>query len=257
MASHVGVSRRLLRVCTVDGGVQDGTLDNLVKDVASACKPGHKRCNLCSEEKAVDDFSTTSKGRSSYCTSCERLVRRGHNKGLQMETMRTAFKDGTIHAVRHQAYVTRRHLYRRLSSHLRDEHRSCHGFAGTHLWRILTSTTELANSPRTGMPVPSSRHAQATPAGSWVFFTGLNHGSLACPAEVCACEQHGSRRPYVTRTKVDCVCACIFTLLVGCKRPCDYTENASVGIGHGPIPDDSAGGMPVVNQTPLRPHGTR
>ena len=79
---------------------QDGTLDNLVKDMVAACKPGHKRCNLCSEEKAVNDFSTTSKGRSSYCTMCERLVRRGHNKGLQMETMRNAFKDGSIHTVR-------------------------------------------------------------------------------------------------------------------------------------------------------------
>eukprot|EP00892_Ulva_mutabilis_P004784 jgi/Ulvmu1/2678/UM014_0134.1 len=76
---------------------EDGTLDSLVKDMVTACKPGHKRCNLCSEEKEVNDFSTTSKGRSSYCTSCERIVRRGHNKGLQMETMRNAFKDGSIH----------------------------------------------------------------------------------------------------------------------------------------------------------------
>lgn len=89
--------------CKVDSCVQDGTLDKLVKDVGTACKPGHKRCNLCSEEKANDDFSTTSKGRSSYCACCERLVRRGHSKGLQMETMRNAFKDGTIHTVRLQS----------------------------------------------------------------------------------------------------------------------------------------------------------
>lgn len=138
-----GSSRRLLRACTAVR-VQDGTLDNLVKDAASACKPGHKRCNLCSEEKAIDDFSTTSKGRSSYCASCERLVRRGHNKGLQMETMRTAFKDGTIHAVRHRPRSSSSHPHARPSMRLRDERGACHGFAASNLRHVLRGDHEMA-----------------------------------------------------------------------------------------------------------------
>lgn len=87
-------------------GVQEGTIDTLLSTGPSRklepCKPGHKRCNLCSRELQMENFTVTSKGWSSYCGDCDKLVRRGRNKGLVIEDMRSAYKEGNLEEVRLQ-----------------------------------------------------------------------------------------------------------------------------------------------------------
>lgn len=83
--------------------MQEGTIDTVLstgpRRTQEPCKPGHKRCNLCTRELELECFAVTSKGWSSYCGECDKLVRRGRNKGLVVEDMRNAFKEGNLEEV--------------------------------------------------------------------------------------------------------------------------------------------------------------
>ena len=83
--------------------MQEGTIDTVLskgpRGTQGPCKPGHKRCNLCTRELELECFAANSKGWDSYCEECVKLVRRGRNKGLHIEDMRNAFKEGNLEEV--------------------------------------------------------------------------------------------------------------------------------------------------------------
>lgn len=56
-----------------------------------------KSCNLCSQEKSVDNFRIVSGGRvGAYCVDCDRLIGRGRRRGLSIDDIRAFQADNTL-----------------------------------------------------------------------------------------------------------------------------------------------------------------
>ena len=90
------------------GGVEEGGIAASTSAPASGMLPGVaavggssaprvKNCNLCSKDKAVENFRIVSGGRiGAYCIDCDRLIGRGRRRGLSIDEIRAAQADNTL-----------------------------------------------------------------------------------------------------------------------------------------------------------------